>query len=103
MIEKQREKFNWEFLFLGANIDAIAEASKIGIGSRYAANVVNDEEGVTVFYQSVSDAVCCCCTAPEEPLPEDWKEKIDKDIKRRKKTTSKTTEDDNLPRFLRRE
>ena len=86
MIEKQREKFGWEFLFLGANIDAIAEASKIGIGRKYAANVVNDEEGVTVFYQTVSDAVCCCCAAPEEPLPENWKEKIDKDLMRWKRT-----------------
>ena len=104
MIEKQREKFGWEFLFLGANIDAIAEASKIGIGRKYAANVVNDEEGVTVFYQTVSDAVCCCCcAAPEEPLPENWKEKIDKDVKRRKKATSQTTEDDDLPSFLTRE
>ena len=103
LIKRQQEKYNWEFLFLGANIDAIAEASKIGIGRKYAANVVNDEEGVTVFYQTVSDAVCCCCAAPEEPLPENWKEKIDKDIKKKKKTTSQTTEDDNLPSFLRHE
>lgn len=100
MIEKQREKFNWEFLFLGANIDAIAEASKIGIGHKYAANVVNDEEGVSVFYQSVSDAVCCCCAAPQAPLPEDWKEKIDKDVKRRKSKKDET--DPDLPTFLQR-
>lgn len=89
-------------MFLGANIDAIAEASKIGIGRKYAANIVNDEEGVTVFYQTVSDAVCCCA-APEKPLPENWKERIDKDVKRRKKATSQTTEDEDMPSFLRRE
>lgn len=102
MIEGQREKFGWEFLFLGANIDAIAEASKIGIGSKYAANVMNDEEGVRVFYQSVSDAVCCCCAAPEEELPENWKEKIDKDYRKRKKSPSKPEDDNDVPTFLKR-
>ena len=102
MIEKQREKYGWEFLFLGANIDAIAEASKIGIGSKYAANVMNDEEGVSVFYQSVSDAVCCCCAAPEEELPENWKEKIDKDYRKRKKSLSKSEDDNDVPTFLKK-
>ncbi len=99
MIEKQREKFNWEFLFLGANIDAIAEASKIGIDSQYAANIMNDEEGVDVCYQSVADVVCCCCSAPEDELPKNWKEKIDKDYRKRKKS-SHQSDDEDLSTFL---
>lgn len=94
MIEKQRERFGWEFLFLGANIDAIAEASKIGISHKYASNIINDKEGVTILYQSVLDAVDTCCSLnADEALPEDWKEKIDKDLIKRKKTLTKASKD----------
>lgn len=45
---------------------------------------------MTVFYQSVADVVCRCCAAPEEELPENWKEKIDKDYRKRRKSPIKS-------------
>ena len=73
MIEHQREKYGWEFLFLGANIDAAREAARFGIRADRAAN-----------YEAVSEAVCQVrnCAAP---LSADWKRKIDADYKGRSK------------------
>lgn len=100
MIEEQQSN-GWEFIFLGANIDAIETASKMGISCEYAANVVNDEEGIENTYKAVSDAVYMCCEEPiGKRLPKNWKEKIDKDLKRRYKQS--TTDNNDFPQFLRR-
>ncbi len=99
MIEEQKTKNNWDFLFLGANIDAIESANKIGIDREYAANVINDKEGVDVLYQTVSDAVYRCSKSC--CLSKNWKEKIDNDFKRRNKS-NKNTGDKAIPSFLRK-
>jgi hypothetical protein len=55
MIEKQTNVYNWKFLFLGANIDAIATASNYGI--TYASNYTASAQGVASHYEGVSKAV----------------------------------------------
>ena len=57
MIERQKEKYNWEFIFLGANIDAAAEAAKIGIGASRAARYECDSAGTALNYSVVGDTV----------------------------------------------
>ena len=57
MIERQKEQHHWEFIFLGANIDAAAEAERFGIGSSRAATYMPDCAGTALNYSVVSDAV----------------------------------------------
>ena len=57
MIERRKEKYHWEFLFIGANIDAIGEAARFGIDAFHAANYVHDSEGTKHNYEALSDAV----------------------------------------------
>lgn len=83
MIERQREKYGWEFLFLGANIDAAREASRFGIRADRAANYHADSVGTKVVYASVSEAVCQ--VRRSAPLEANWKQKIDADFKGRKR------------------
>ena len=57
MIEEQKEKNNWEFIFLGANIDAIREARRFGIDRSRAVNYEHDSAGTSLNYKVLSDAV----------------------------------------------
>ena len=57
MIERQKEKYHWEFLFLGANIDAVREAARFGIHASRAVNYENDSRGTRLNYRVMSDAV----------------------------------------------
>lgn len=57
MIERQKEKYNWEFIFLGANIDAVDEAARFGISASRAATYEADCEGTILNYSVVSDTV----------------------------------------------
>ena len=84
MIRRQKEKYGWEFLFLGANIDAAREAARFGIGADRAANYHADREGTHVIYETVSEAITQvrCCAAP---LSADWKQRVDEDYKKRGK------------------
>ena len=84
MIQRQQEKFGWEFLFLGANIDAAREAARFGIGADRAANYHADSEGTNVIYETVSEAITQvrCCSAP---LSADWKQRVDEDYRNRSK------------------
>ena len=82
MIDRQKERCGWEFLFLGANIDAAAEASRFGIDESMAANNHCDEAGTALNYEVISEAITSvrACAAP---LSADWKKKIDADYKKR--------------------
>ena len=82
-IRRQQEKYGWEFLFLGANIDAAKEAARFGIAKEYAADYHADSAGTVVVYDTVSEAICHVrkCAAP---LSADWKRKVDEDYKKRK-------------------
>ena len=83
MIERQWEKYGWEFLFLGANIDAAREAARFGIRADCAADYHADSMGTEAVYESVCEAVCQ--VRRSAPLAADWKRKIDADFKGRKR------------------
>ena len=59
MISRQQEKYGWEFLFLGANMDAVSVAGRMGIRPERAATFINDDIGIEKNYAAVSDAMCC--------------------------------------------
>ncbi len=82
MIESKKE-LGWEFLFLGANIDAAKEAARFGISREHAANYHADKKGTGVIYEAVGEAVSKvrCCSAP---LSASWKETVDQDYQARK-------------------
>lgn len=81
MIQRQKEKYGWEFLFIGANIDAVETAAKYGIDSNRAVNYNADKEGTKILFKSVSKAVCSM--RQSEELSTDWCEEIDRDFKKR--------------------
>lgn len=81
MIQRQKEKYGWEFLFLGANIDAVETAGRLGIGSDRAVNYHNDSAGTRLNYATVSAAVSAVrCSKPLSPR---WKDAIEKDFRER--------------------
>lgn len=83
MIERQQKRYGWEFLFLGANIDAAESARSIGISADHAADYLSDSEGTALNYSVLGSAISQIrCAAP---LSADWKADIDKDIKKRGK------------------
>ena len=81
MISRQQAKYGWEFMFLGANIDAAKEAARYGIKKKMAVNFVCDRQGTALNYASVSDAICCMRT--ENAVGTAWRDKIDADYKHR--------------------
>ena len=81
MIERQKEKYGWEFIFLGANIDATKEAARFGIEKDRAANYHADRRGTAVIYEAVSEAVCAVRAA--RPMDGAWKRSIDEDYRKR--------------------
>ncbi|NBI66643.1 hypothetical protein D1646_07395 [Pseudoflavonifractor sp. 60] len=82
MVERQQRKFGWEFLFLGANIDAVETAGSMGIAPQHSANYCCDQEGTQLNYQVLSEAVCSVRAG--KPLGAGWKAKIDHDFLRRR-------------------
>lgn len=91
MVKRQQKKYGWEFIFIGANIDAYAEAQKYGIRKDRAVNYVCDDIGTANVYAGVSKAVCSVMMA--ESLCEvegcldnsAWDEEINADYQRRGK------------------
>ena len=91
MIEKEQKEYGWEFIFIGANIDACAEAERFGIKKERAVNYIHDDIGTKLVYEGVSQAMCAAMeadspTVMEESLSNDrWKKEIVFDFLRRKK------------------
>ena len=83
MIERQKRKYGWEFLFLGANIDAVETARHFGISEDRAVNYHSDSEGTQLNYEVVSEAICA--VRASAPLSADWKRRIDEDYQNRGK------------------
>lgn len=83
MIEHEKEMRGWEFLFLGANMDAAKEAARFGISEDRAANYHADHQGTAVIYEAMSEAACnvrdCC------PMSAEWKRSVDEDYSKRGK------------------
>ena len=82
MIRRQKERYGWEFIFLGANIDAVETAAHIGIDRHRAVNYRSDSEGTRLNYEVISQAISSvrCC----ERLSDDWAQRINEDYQRRK-------------------
>ena len=87
MVERQKEKYGWEFLFLGANIDAVEEAGRFGIKPERAVNYECDEIGTAVNYRALNKAVSrvrhCAANEMDKALAADWKEEIEADYSKR--------------------
>jgi hypothetical protein len=83
MIERQQERYGWEFMFLGANMDAIGEAGRFGIKAHMAAEYLCDDVGTALNYEAVNEVMCNvrACRA----MTSEWKEKIEKDVAKRRR------------------
>ena len=82
MIEHEKEKYGWEFLFLAANIDAVSTAKRFGIGSDRAVNYLADHQGTAVVYDTVAKAVFR--VRENAPLAGNWSQPIDEDYQSRR-------------------
>lgn len=80
MVEGYRRQ-GWEFVFLGANIDAAAEADQLGIGRDHVAQYVSDSDGMALAYDAVAEATCAArdlgC------VPAGWNDRVNADARRR--------------------
>ena len=79
MVERQKSKYGWEFIFLGANIDAIETANRFGIKEDRAVNYHPDSEGTILNYGVLSDTISM--VRSKKSIDSNWKEKIDEDYK----------------------
>ncbi len=82
MVRRQKEKYGWEFLFLGANIDAVETAARYGIGADRAVTYRNDSRGQKLNYDVVGKAVLHMRTCAE-PMGASWKDEIEEDVRMR--------------------
>lgn len=83
MIAAQKANSNWEFVFLGANIDAVATAKQFGVAEEFAVEYHADAEGTKLNYKVLNEAVTSFRTG--KSLDRDWKKDIEKDRKSRSK------------------
>lgn len=82
MIKHEKEKYGWEFLFIGANIDAVETAAQFGIGKERAVNYHADCTGTKILYETVSQAVCN--VRKNLSLEDDWASDLEEDYENRK-------------------
>ena len=82
MIEERQQKYGWEFLFLGANIDAVQTAGSFGISEDRAVNYRSDHAGTRLNYEVVGEAICE--VRASRKLSRDWKKRIDEDCRSRR-------------------
>lgn len=83
MIKRQKEKYGWEFLFIGANIDAVETANSFGISEDRAVNYNADSCGTQIMYRTVEKAIGD--VRGGSALSDNWSANIDNDYRRRKK------------------
>ena len=77
MIERQKTKYGWEFLFLGANIDAVETARHFGIAPHHAANYRHNKRGTALNFEVLSETISD--VRRNAPISENWKQRIDED------------------------
>ena len=82
MIERQRTKYGWEFLFIGANIDAIVTAESFGIEQSRAVNYHADKKGTEVLYDAISAPLTAMRSKGR--IDDNWSEEIEEDFNNRK-------------------
>lgn len=81
LVESKKEKDGWEFMFIGANIDAAATAETIGIGGNMAANYCADERGTGVVFEALAAPLAACRASKK--IDANWKTEIEADLKSR--------------------
>ena len=82
MVRREEKRYGWEFLFLGANMDAIATAARMGISADRAATYLSDSAGTALNYEVLGDAVCEMRAVPGR-IDGTWKQRIDADVQLR--------------------
>lgn len=82
MIERQKEKYGWEFLFIGANIDAVETAARFGINRNRAVNYNADSKGTQVLYETISAPISAM--RADAAISDDWSQSIQEDYNNRK-------------------
>ena len=82
MIQRQKEKYGWEFLFLAANIDAVETAGRFGISADRAVDYRADAIGTELNYRTIDKAIRCVRSSA--PLDASWKSEIEEDYQSRK-------------------
>ncbi|MBR1863736.1 MAG: VWA domain-containing protein [Ruminococcus sp.] len=80
MIEKEQKKYGWEFIFLGANIDAVQAAGSIGISASRAANYKSDGCGTEVLFDTVTEVVSN--VRQRMAIPKSWSSRVESDSRR---------------------
>ena len=83
MVERQKERYGWEFLFIGANIDSVETAGRYGIRADRAVNYHADRQGTGILYDTVAETVSS--VRRNRPLTADWGRRINADFRGRKK------------------
>lgn len=91
MIELEKERYGWEFLFIGANIDSVKVASRMGISARRSVNYVADATGTERVYASVGRAMSSARMVSRDmsELDDSWREEVDEDYRKRSKKAKK--------------
>ena len=80
-VKKEKEKYGWEFLFVGANIDSVETAKNYGIDANRAVDYRADEEGTEVLYGALADSICAF--RMDTTISDDWSDEIKKDYEGR--------------------
>ena len=84
LVERQRRDYGWEFIFLGANIDAVEVAGRVGVAPNRAQRYNNDKDGIALNYGAISDALSSYRAAPMGArIGDGWSSMIKKDYERR--------------------
>lgn len=92
MIRKEKDRYGWEFLFLGANMDAVAEAEKFGIAADRSVTFENDSQGIATNYEVVGDTLSQMRMAPKMAgVDGSWKKRIEEDYQSRADRKQKKT------------
>ena len=83
LLERQKERYGWEFLFLGANMDAVAAASRFGIDADRAVRYHCDSTGIALNYEAVGEAILTL--REKSTLDRDWGARIREDYQKRER------------------
>jgi len=83
MVEYQKKKYHWEFIFMGANMDAIDVANNFGIDANRAVNFHSDDQGTNLNYQAMNKVMSDFRT--NDRIEDDWKKEVDEDYIKRTK------------------
>lgn len=90
MINKQKE-LGWEFMFLGANIDALETADNLGINREMAVNYNNDSKGTALNYETICESISELRSVGS--ISKNWNKKINNDYNKRKNSNSSNNGD----------